>query len=419
VDAGELKVSVEQPAAWSRRLTITVPADRIDRERRSAAARLARQVRLPGFRKGKVPQHVMEKRFGAAIQQQTLEKVVGEAYREAIQREGLDPITQGAVDSIDYAAGSDLTFHVDLEVRPEIELTRLGGFGVRRPAVGVGDAEVDRVMDRLREQQAVWSALEDEPPATGDRVVVDITPLRDDAGDAAPKPRRYEIELGAGQAVESIEAAIRTLRPGESGDFDVELRSDPGAESSRLEPHRIHVNLIEAKRPDLPEVDDAFARGLGEFEDLSDLRAKIRTDLEREAEDETEQAVRQELLTNILDANPFELPPSMADDYLARVLPEQEGVRAERLAEVRASARPAAERSIKRALVVQRVAELESLQATPDEIEARVAQLAERLGRPSAEVRAQLARGGRLNEIEDEITESKVFDYLKSLSTIE
>lgn len=132
VDAGELKVSVAKPAAWARRLTITVPADWIARERQGATERLARRVRLPGFRKGKVPAHVIEKRFGRAIDADTLEKVVNDAYREAVRREGLDPITDAAVGDVNYSAGTDLTFNVDVEVRPEIELNRLGGFRVPR-----------------------------------------------------------------------------------------------------------------------------------------------------------------------------------------------------------------------------------------------------------------------------------------------
>src|SRR5919106_297648 len=127
-EAADLKVSVEKPAAWERRLKITVPAERIEQEKKHAAARLANRVRLPGFRKGKVPVKEMVRRFGPAIEQETIEKVIGDAYREALQSEGLQPITEGSVDNIDYQPGTDLTFDVALEVRPEVELERIGGF---------------------------------------------------------------------------------------------------------------------------------------------------------------------------------------------------------------------------------------------------------------------------------------------------
>src|SRR5688572_24344407 len=113
-----LKVTIESPATWSRRLTITVPAERLEREKQTTTKRLAQRIKLPGFRKGKVPAQVLEKRFGPAIEQETIERVVGDAYREAVAQEGLHPISQAAIDNIDYQTGSDLTFRVDFEIRP-------------------------------------------------------------------------------------------------------------------------------------------------------------------------------------------------------------------------------------------------------------------------------------------------------------
>jgi trigger factor len=416
VDVGELKISVEKPAAWARRLTITVPADRIERERRSAVDRLAKRVRLPGFRKGKVPAHLMEKRYGAAIEQETLEKVVGDAYREALQKEGLQPITQGSVDNVDYQSGTDLTFRVDLEVRPEIELNRIGGFRLQRRIPVVEETHVDRVLERLQHEQASWRQVEGEAPVVGDMVVVDITALRDDAEPA--KPRRYQIVLGEGQAAPAIEESIRSLRPGEAQEFTVDLRRNADDESSPTEPHRIHVSLLEAQRPDRPAADDDFARSLGDFESLEDLRSKIRQDLEREAENDAERTLRMDLVENIIDANPFEVPRSMVDDYLKRVMPAREGIDEARLEEVRETARPGAQKALQRMLVVERVAEMEALGASPDEVEERISAIGERLGRNPAETRATLQKAGRLHEIEEEITENKVFEYLKSLSTI-
>src|SRR5687768_9509729 len=191
-----LKVTIEKPATWSRRLTITVPAERLEREKQTTTRQLAQKIKLPGFRKGKVPSTVLEKRFGPAIEQETVERVVGEAYREAIKTEGLKPISQAAIDNIDYKTGSDLTFRVDVEVRPEIELERLGGFQIRKVVQPVTDEAVDRVVQRIREQHASWKPIEGEAPVLGDMAVVEITPL--DTETPAP-PKRYQIFLGEGQ----------------------------------------------------------------------------------------------------------------------------------------------------------------------------------------------------------------------------
>lgn len=416
----ELKISVEEAPAWGRRLTITVPAERIDAEKHQATKRLAGRARLPGFRKGKVPAAIMEKRFGPAIENEAVEKAIGAAYREAIEREGLRPITQGSIEQFDYQAGQDLTFNVHLEVRPEIELERVGGFAVRRPAPNAGHEQVEQVLERLRDEHAAWSPLpEGTTPQTGDMVTVQITPLRGAEDSTPAEPRRYEIILGEGQALPPIEDAIRTLQPGGAEDFTVQLPVDPEAPEGPTEEHRVRIEMQAAKHPERPELTDELAQGLGAFANVEELRARVRDDLLQEAEQEAERQVRRDLMSQVVEANAFDLPRSMVDQYLEGVLPAQDGADEQRVRELREQTRPAAEHALKRMLIVERLAETESLHATPEEVEARVGEIAERLGRPAPEVRGRLQKSGRLREIEEEITENKVFGYLTQLSTIE
>jgi trigger factor len=406
---------MEKPAAWTRRLTITVPAAKLQQERQAAVQKLAKQVRLPGFRKGKVPTRIMEQRFGQAIEQETLEKVMGDAYREALQREKLQPISQGAIDNIEYTAGTDLTFHVGFDVRPEVELERLGGFDLRREAPQVGDEQVDSVLDRLRDEQAVWNAIEDTP-VSGDMVTVQITPLDDAMGD--PKPRRYELVLGEGQALPAIEDAIRTLKPGAEEEFTVELPADADDAAAGTKTHTLRIHMQEAKRAERPALDDAFAKSAGDFDSLEALRDRVREDLQNEAVREADRNVRHQLVHQIIEANPFEVPASMTEQYLERALPAREGIDTEQLQQLRQSAWPAAEHAIRRILIVERIAEMEGLRATAAEVDERIVQISERLGRSEDEVRRQLQKNGRISEIEEEITEERVFEYLLGLSSI-
>jgi trigger factor len=280
----------------------------------------------------------------------------------------------------------------------------------------VTDGQVDEVLQRLREEHAVWQPVTGETPLSGDAVVVEITAL-DDAAGMAGKARSYEIVLGEGQALPAIEDVIRTLTPGAEGDFTVELPEDGEPEATK--PHRIRVALREVKRPELPAADDAFAQSLGDFASLEVLRDRVRTDLTREAENEAERQLRGQLLAQIIEANRFDVPASMTDEYLLRVLPDREGANPEVVTQMRESARPAAENAIRRMLIVERIADTESLHATAEEVDARLEKIADSLGRSLGDVRQQLQKGGRLHEIEEEITEDRVFDYLKSLSTID
>jgi trigger factor len=416
-ETSTLKIAIEEPRAWARRLKITVPAERVARERSEASRRLSQRLKLPGFRKGKIPAHVIEKRFGSALEQEAVEKVVGAAYREALEQEQLHPITQGEIGNLEYEPGTELSFDVEFEIRPVLELERLGGFTVKRERAAVDDAEVAGILERLRKEQAVWEGVEGERPATGDMALVEMTALEGEGEAAEPQARRYRVVVGEGQAPPAVETALQGLEPG--GETEVEVESEGGAGGEAAPPDRWRVKLVEVKRPRLPELDDEFAKTVGDFEELAALRARVREDLEREADAEADRQVRRALLGEIVGANSFEVPDSMVERYLERLLQVREDADPERVAEMKAAARPVAEEAIKRMLVIERVAELEGLHGTADEVQERVAQIAERRGRPPQEVRAQLAKAGRLEALEEEITEEKVFRYLESLSTVE
>lgn len=408
-----MKVDIESPADWSRRLKITVPADRVQDERRAVASQIAKRVKLPGFRKGKVPSSVLEKQYGPSIEQQTLERVVNTAYREAIREQGISPISEASVENVSYEPGADLSFDVAFEVRPEFELNRLGGFTVQAPSAAVDEGDVDRVIERLREQNATWHAAAEGPPQEGDRAQVEITPLQGDPdGDAAP--RTYEVVLGAGEILDSIDEAIRTLEPGGEGEFAIAVGEGGGG----AEEHRIRLKLLGAERAELPAADDAFARSLGAFDSMGALRARVIEDLAAESARDSEREVRRQLMQRVLEANPFDVPPSLVEQYLDSLLQAPDDADPDTLAQAKEQGRPAAEYGVRRMLAIERIAEVEQLHPTQADVDARVAEIAEQNGVEPARVRRELARSGRLQAIASDLTEQRVFDYLKGLSTI-
>ncbi|HEX6589327.1 MAG TPA: trigger factor [Longimicrobiales bacterium] len=416
-DVSDLKIAVDEPRSWARRLTITVPASRVDREKQSVAKHYATRMNLPGFRKGKAPASVIAKKFGQAIEQDALQQVVQNAYREALESQNFQPISEGSVNQVDYQPGSDLTFQVEFEVRPEIQLDRIGGFTVDAPQADVGEDEIDKVIDRLREERAEYTALgENETPKPGDRVTVEITQIH---GDHEHQGRPYELVLGRNQAIPDVEAAIQTLRPGAESQFEIEVPNadEPGAETEK---QTVRIRVISADRPDLPALDDAFAAAVGgtDVADVAALRERIRRDLHAEAEAGAERQLRRDLIDQVVQANPFDVPDAMVRQYVDSMFQIGKDADPERMRELYDMARPGAETAIRRMLVVERVAETQNLRATQDEVDARVEEIAARNERPVGEVWTQLQRSGRLHSLEDEITEQKVVDYLKSQSTI-
>ena len=425
--SNELRVAVQEDASFSRRLTVTVPSERVRRTRRSVASQIARNVRLPGFRKGKLPENLIEKQFGTAIDQETLDRLIQEAYREALQNSGLQPINQGQVDNVQYQPEQDLTFDVTFDVQPTLDLARVGGFVIPRPAAEVGDEDVDSVIERLRTDRATLHAVEDRRPDYGDEVTVDLVPEGHvhEEGDEGHS-HSYRFALGEGQAIPDIEAAIMTLSPGEEGDFEVTFPEDFPDEEQRGKTQRLHIRLEAVQERRFPDVDDEFAKSLGDFETVGALRERIRADLETEGGRRAEAGVRDALIGQILEANPFEVPSSMVDRYLDYMTgdldrkrprertPEQEA----QYENFRLMMRPQAEVSLKRMLVVEHLAEREKLQATQDEVDARVEQLAEQYGRSPSDVWLELEKSGQLQALEAEITEDKVFDWLRGQNTL-
>lgn len=415
IEGAELQISVEEGERWRRTMNVIVPSGVVNSERRRLTGELAARVKLPGFRKGHVPSSVVEKRFGQSLSREALDKLIGAAYREALSQQELNPISEGEVDNVQYEPDHDLTFSISFDVRPEIELSRLGGFRVERPAVNGLEDKLEQVLGRLREEKGTWHPLEEGKPEDGNLVEVEIQRMNDgEVGEAQP----YQLVLGQGDATPNIEEAIKSLEIDGSGDFVVRFPDDFPNEERRGQEEHLHIRLDSRQHLVLPELDAEFAKSLGEFEGVEDLNEKIQADLEKEAEEQAESVVRGKLLDAILDANPFTVPVSMVDRYVESVLGNPEGVPPEKLTEAKEQLSPQAEHAVKQILAIDRLSEIQELGATEEDLDDRIEEIAEKSGDTPARIYASLQKGERLEALEREITERKVFDFLKEQSEI-
>ncbi len=411
--ASGLEVRVTEGERCRRTLEVSAPADFVDRERAAATRRYAARMKLKGFRKGRVPPSVIDKRFGRAIEEEAVERAVRKACDEAVAERGLRPVDNVDVTDVRHRPGEPLTFKAVFDAWPEVRLGRLGGFRVERPRVEVPEGAVDRIIERLRGEKAVWEPAANGRPETGNAVTVVMTRLDGD-GDF----RRYEIVLGEGQALPDIEDAIRTLTAGEAGDFDVAFPDDFPDESRRGTRHRVRIELLTRSVPRLPEVDDAFARSVGSFENLEDLRGRVGEDLEREARSQAESEVDNRLMRMVVEANPFEVPDTMVERYTDAVLSEAEDMEPEQLDELRKELRPASAFAVRRDLLASRIAREHGLHAESEEVDAQVAALARERGEPLGRVRARLRKSGALEALERRIADAKLFRFLREQSEI-
>ena len=411
------QITVEKTAedSASKSLRVTVPVDRVRQAEAKAVQYYAQRARLPGFRPGKAPVAVVRKRFNDAIRQTVLEEVLRESWETAKTAESLKPITDPSIRNLKFEEGSPIEFDLLVEVRPEIKLERVGGFRVERRVEPVTDAAVDERLARLQEQKGAWLPVTGEQPAPGQMVRVEVAPLEDGKpGGAQP----YDLVLGQNQAIPELEERIMALRPGESADSEVRFPDDHPDESRRGQSRRVRVTLHEVKRQELPTLDDAFAREVGDFEDLAALRAAVRQDLEREAAREADAQVRQALLLQVIEANQVPAPESLVH-RLMHGYAEMYHIPQEQLGPFEQQFHPVAETQVRRDLALDALVEAQGLRATEAELDARIAQLAEARGVPVAELYGNLQKANRLGELERSITEEKAFAYLLSQSTVD
>jgi trigger factor len=411
----DIEISTKKSEGSERLLQVTVPVETVRAAEDKTARRYASQARLPGFRPGKAPAAMVKKRFADAIRQEVIESLVQDAYKEVLERENLKPIAQPHVHDLKFDEGAPLTFELHVEVRPEIELPRVNGFRVKRPAATVTDEQVREQIEQIRDQRATWAPAEDRP-APGDQVTV-LLSTADETG-TIPEGKEYRLVLGSGQAIPGIEELIMEATPGQTVERPVKWPDDFPDEEQRSKTKTVRVTLTDVKRKTVPELDDALAREVGDFDSLDALTAAVRGDLERHVEREAESSVRQHLLDEIIGANPFEVPQTwvrqLTDAYAqAYQVPEDER---ERFAE---EFRPMAERQVRRDMVIDTIAQREGLAATEAEIDDRVAETARKRNADPGQVYASLQKAGRLPEIERSVTEDKVFKWLLERNTVE
>jgi trigger factor len=405
----DIQITTKKSEGVERLLEVSVPLATVAAEEEKTARRYAGSVRLPGFRPGKAPPAMVRKRFKDAIRQQVLETLVQEAFKEVMEREKLDVAAQPHVHDVKFDEGQPLTFELHLEVRPKLELARTEGFRISRTETTVTDDSVAQQVETLRDQKATWAPVE-EQPREGDMVKV-LLATPETAGGEMPEGSPYNIVLGGGQAIPGVEELIMELAPGETKERVVKWPEDFPDEAQRGQTKNVRVTLQEVKRKTSPALDDAFAREVGDFDSIDALNAAVRTDLEEHARRDADALVRQQLIDEVAQANPFDVPPSwvnrMIDAYMqAYKIPDEQ--RQQFGAEFAA----VAERQVRRDMIIDAIAEQQQLAATEKDVDDRVASVAEQRGSDPGQVYASLQKAGRLPEIERSITEEKVFEWL-------
>ena len=409
-----IKKTSEEPGAAS--LAVTVPVEHVREAEERATTDYQRRARLPGFRKGKAPPALVRKQFADDIRKHALEEMIRESWKAALAQEALKPVADPHIHNLKWDAGAPLTFEFHVEVKPDLKLERIGKFTLKREVPKVTEDQVVAQLEELRAQKAPWTPVTGEKPRLKD--LVGVTIATREGGGEARDPQSYQLVLGGGQTIPDVEERIMGLLPGETVDATVRFPSDFSDESKRGQTRDVRITLNEVKRQQLAELDDAFAREVGDFDSLEALRKAVREDLEKEAGREADAQVRRDLIEQIVQANRIAAPRPLVERAVYTYA-QAYGIPEDRWPDFSREFTPAAEAQVRRDLILDWLVEHHDLRATDGEVEQRIEELAARRGVPAVELRASLEKAKRLRDLERGLTEEKVFTFLLSQSTVE
>ncbi len=411
----DIQITATKSDGVERRLRVAVPPARVADARNKAANRVAKQVKVPGFRPGKAPASMIRKQYAAVIDQEAVEALLREAFETALAKEKLELVTQPHAHDVKFGEDDGLSFELHCEVRPDLTLERLQGFRVMRPTDRVTEEQVQAQLDQLRDQRATWTPVEGKP-LEGDLVTVLLATSEEDG--SMPEPREYRLVMGAGQAIAAIEELVLALTPGEMVERPVKWPDDFPDEAQRGKTKTVRATLTEVKRKSLPALDDAFAREMGDFDSLEAFVKIVREDLAVGAVREADAAARTQLLDEIISANAFEVPPSWVKQMI-QAYGEAYRIPQEELPKFADEIRGMAERQVRRDLILDTIAGREKFAATEKDVDDKVAEMAAKRSMEPGQLYASLQKAGRLRELERGITEERVFQWLLARNTVE
>jgi trigger factor len=431
-----MKVELTDVSETKKTLTVEVPQEVVEAEVARITQRYARAARLPGFRPGKAPVQVVRKRFRDEILHDVAHDLVPRVVGDALRDKGVQPVDTPKVRDLQLEEGKPLTFTAAIETAPHVDAGDLATLAVQRPEMPVTEEDVDQALSRLRDRLARMEAVEDRPAEQGDTVVMNLSRRRlTGPQGAAIEPEEPEshqgvsAEIGAAANPPGFDEHLLGVAAGTRKTFEVTFPSEYEVEEMAGARVEYTVEVTALRRRVLPTLDDEFAKDLGEFATLADLRGRIRQDLEQDAERERTRRMRQQVLEQLADRMTGEVPEGMVAREVDRRVEEfarrlmDQGVDPRQAAinwdEFRTQQQEPAVATVKSVLVLDEIVRREAIEVSDEELDADISGYATRAGRTLSEVKAQLAQQDQLDNIRTGLLREKAVSHAMSRATIE
>jgi trigger factor len=423
-----MKVEVEELGACARRLEIEIAPENVKKELDQAYRELAKRVSIRGFRKGKIPRPVLERYHRSSVEDEVLQKLIPSSFQQAVKDQGLRAVGQPKLDDIKLDEGKALRYTATIEVLPDIALETYGGWELTKEVRVVTDAEVERELQELQNRHvSLVSIEEDRPVQEGDYVLISFEGFRDGQPVQGSKAENYALVVGSKTVVENIERGLVGMRKGEAREIPVQFPETYQNQSMAGQEVVFRVTVNEIKERVLPPLNDEFAKEVAGVETLAELNEKLRNTQEEIAEREARRALHEIIVTRLVEANPFELPPGMVEaetetliaDVQRQLRPQSsDAAPIEITEELQHQLREQAITRIKRELLIDEIAKREGIAVEDSDVEADLKRLAERTEQRLEYIRRQMEQTGALESIRHRILADKVLDLVATRSTV-
>ena len=415
----------ETATSTKREIEVEVPPEEVSRETDVLIQKYQKLARIPGFRRGHVPASVIRQRFSQDIQNDVIDALVPKFFRKEAERLGLVPVSQPRVTDLQALEGKPLHFKASFEVMPEIKVEGYKELRADHPEISVTDDQVEESLKSLREQKATYSPVEDRPIADGDyaQVSLDGTPKPEDPGTKPVHMDDVLVEIGGKNTMPEFTENLHGTNAGEERAFDVNYPEDFPDERLRGKTFSYKVKVNAIKQKALPELNDDFAKEVGEFSTLDEVRHRIREGMEHERRQTAEREAKDKLLTELIRRNEFDVPEALVEHQIdirlergLRALAAQgmssEHMKKMDMSRLRAGQRDQAVQEVKASLLLEKIAHEEKIEVGDDEINHEIEALARQTDQTPDEIRARLTRDGALDRIRNRIRNEKALEFL-------
>jgi len=413
----------ETVGGTKREIQVEIPAEEVIRETQTLIQKYQKLARLPGFRRGHVPASIIRQRFGEEIKSEVAEALVPRFFRREADKLGLTPVSQPRVTDLHIQEGEPLRFKASFEVLPELKVEGYRELRAEKPAISVTDEEVEQALKNLQEQHATFTSVEGRPLQDGDfaQVSFDGQPK---AGEG--KPVHMDdilVEIDGKNTMPEFTENLRGASASDEKTFDVVYPQDFSDQRLAGKTLTYAVKVQAIKQKNVPELSDEFAKELGEFSNLADVRQRVRENMEAERKHAAEQDAKNKLIVELIKRNDFEIPEALLErqidlrlDRGLRALAAQ-GMKAEDIkkmdfSRLRAGQRDQALQEVKASLLLDKIAEEEKIAVSDQEIDQEVEALAKQSQQSPEAIRARLTRDGALDRIRNRIRNDKTLDFL-------